>query len=140
MTVTTFELDPVTVVLRGWLQQQIGADVEDSIALPDPPEFYAVLFQLPSPRRALTVFAAESQVAATYQVTSVGKVPSQARSLADRVRVALAGTDRMGVPTVPLDLPGVHVVRRESLDDGFLDVVKGICQWAETYRLTLTPA
>lgn len=140
MTVTTFELDPVTVALWAWLETAIGVPVEDSIAVPDPPAVYAVLFQLPAPRSGLALFAAESQIDATYQVTSVGSVPSQARTVADRVRKAIAGTNRLGAYTTAMALPGVAVVRRRSNDDGYLDVVKGICQWPETYRLTLVPA
>lgn len=141
MTVTTFELDPVTVALQAWLEEATEVAGEDSIAPEEPPPFYWVLFQLGSTRPDVTPLAAQSVVRVTYQVTSVGVTPSQARTIADRVRIALVGTDPTGVETAELDLDGVPVtvILRESNDDGALDVVNRIPQWSETFALTLAP-
>lgn len=140
MTVSTFELDPVTVALCAWVETQVGVPVEDSVAAPTPPDIYAVLFQLGSPRTAPAPMVGMTLVEVTYQVTCVATVPSLVRTLADRVRAAIAGTDRRGVHTIAMTLTTVTVVRRDSNEDGHLEVVNGVCQWPETFRLTLAPA
>lgn len=151
-TAATFELDPVTVALQGWLQTEIRREgdeytltVADSIAPIDDdgqaaPAPYVVLFQMPGVRRAPAPLRGATMLTGRWLATSVGLTPSQARTVADRVRGAFAGTDHAGVHQTAMTLPLVKVIRRACLEDGALDVVQGVPQWSETFELDLVPA
>ena len=153
MTAATFELDPVTVALQEWLADAILTGAPGEAACPigdsaapldgddqpiEPP--YGVLFQLPGVR-VVPPYAGATEVTVRYQVTWVGSTPSLARHWADRGRKAVAGEDLDGVLVEPMVLAGtgVVVIRRGTLDDGAIDYVGRLWQWAETYELVLVP-
>jgi hypothetical protein len=147
-----FELDPVTVALRAWLATAVLTGADDELPFPvgdsqapldadqrpiDPP--YGVLYQLPG-ERVYAPYAGALEVAAKFQVTSVGAFPSQARYWADRVRSAIAGETDAGEFALAMDLGVDHVdvVSRSCYDDGFIDGAGGLWSWAETYELNLS--
>lgn len=154
MTVAaTFDLDPVTVALRGWLQDRLRATFTafaasavvgdsqaplDAAGRPVPPP-YAVLYALPGVRSA-PAWAGATYLTGRWQGTFVGATPSQARTWADAGRRHLAGEDLDGRYVSALSLPGVVVVRRASLDDGAIDLAGLLWSWSETFELDLTPA
>lgn len=155
MTVAaTFEVDPVTVALRAWLEAAVltGAPGEAACPIGDSqaplddderplPTPYGVLYQLPGVR-TVPPFAGASELRGRWQVTWVADTPSLARHWADRGRKAIAGETDSGVLANQMTLAGtgVAVLARRSLDDGSLDLVDRLWQWSETFELDLSPA
>lgn len=153
MTATTFEQDPVVVAFRSWLEAEVRADddvvvvqVTDSAAptkplrLADGRFAYCVLWVLPGNRPDDRPLAGRTRYQMRLQVTTVASNPSLCRTVADRVRKAIAGEDTAGQPLVPITLPGVAVLERSGQDDGAIDLVNGNWQWPETFDIDLVTA
>lgn len=68
------------------------------------------------------------------QATCVGADRADARLIADEVRVALAGKDRLGRPLHPMVVTGAHVDEVSSDNDGRL-TQNAPPTWVETYLI-----
>lgn len=125
-----YDLDAYTVALRAWLEDVTDRPCHDSQGPPEYPGPYSVLYQLTPGWVQAPVGAGPASVLVLYQVTSVAKIPSQARSLGDRVRRFMLGDD---LPAVDGWVPaGVT-----EPGDGAIDKVGALWNWAERFPTLL---
>lgn len=144
----TYRIGAFTKALRPFLEGLIRQggdafvldlldDVGSTLELTAQRKAYAVISEGPTSRDRY--FGGVSTVEVPYVLTAVGDSPQMVRMVRDRLRVALVGEDRLGVPEHDIELAGLRVIARELRPDGAMDVVSGLCQWTETVALRLVP-
>ena len=134
--------------LRDWLAAQLPADVSDGTRhrltvyteddFPDrPPTPFGLLSCAPGTTRAPVGQTWDQQGVLVVRALWEGRTKPQTRALADLARWRFTGRTRTGEFVTPMPLhDAVSVMDRAGDDDGYLDVVQGRPQWAETFRVT----
>ena len=135
MTDAVLDVDALVSATQPWLATACLFPVGDGQPPADGTYPFAILYLLPmAPPYAIPLTDVETVWPQKFQVTSVGRTPSQAKAAAARVLRTMAGKDTTGAYLVgPPSILGFTVIRRRSDRDGHADAADGLYQWAETF-------
>lgn len=128
---------PATVKVGGE-ERPLTVWVHDVPAEADPPLVYLALSTRPAPEATGMGWEDHAQVVVVARFE--GATASQTLMLAGRFRERWCGRARRGDYATAMPLPGVHITRRWSDEDGALDSAGGRPQWTETFRASYTRA